>query len=282
MFLVRLVAGGASLAAVIFLVLIAALWYFQRALIFPKPGPAQAMPIRYGRKVEVDVSGERRPTGVPDVLVGCYFAAQGAKHTLAFWHGNADQLGNVADQLGRVLNEKHGLGFFGIEFPGYALMAGEPTEESISWSAKRMLEHLSSPGGLAVPPSKICLFGQSIGGAVAVRMAAHGSALAGRCIVLSTFTSIPRMCSTLFPFVPKPELFVLDHFDNREQAKHITMPVLVLHGTKDEIVPFAQGHELASLLPNSTFVHLNGAGHNDTFSGQAYQTFIASVSKFLA
>ncbi|KAJ8607991.1 hypothetical protein CTAYLR_008234 [Chrysophaeum taylorii] len=279
--IVRVVIGGGVLVGVLFVALVGALWWFQRALIYPRPA-LHPMPIQRGQVVEVDVSAERRPEGVPAVLVACWFPPSSPDAwTLAFWHGNADQLGNVGDAVGDALHSQFGVGFLAIEYPGYALMKGEPNEASINWTARRMVEHLVSTRGLGVRCDRVCAFGQSIGTAVALNVARDVN-LCAKCVLLSPFTSIPDMCRTFFSFVPKPELFVLDKFDSRTVAASVSAPVLVLHGTHDEIVPFEQGSELARLLPRSKFVPLPRAGHNNTFDRPNYRIFTNELLAFLA
>ncbi|KAH8065409.1 hypothetical protein JL720_12829 [Aureococcus anophagefferens] len=125
-----------------------------------------------------------------------------------------------------------------------ALPRGEPTEETIAWAAERMLKHLHVK--LEVPWETTVAFGQSIGGSVALQMTAKG--LAGA----------------------RP-------FDNAAIAPSVKAPVLCLHGTR-EIVPYSQGEEIASLLPNSRFVPLRGAGHNDTFNGAHFREVINTLA----
>lgn len=60
-----------------------------------------------------------------------------------------------------------------------------------------------------------------------------------------------------------------------------TPPPLGIHGTRDEIVPYSQGEEVARLLPNATFVPLQGAGHNDTFNGAHFSLVLAKIAAFL-
>ena len=267
--------GGTFVAA------LGALYAFQRKLIFAGHamdiGPA--LPIRRGKHITVDVSQEKRPAGAPDTLVGVYFppSTPGAK-TLAFWHGNADQLGNVADFLGHQLQKTCGVGFLGIEYPGYALCSsGVPTEATIHWTSQRMLQHLREE--LKTPAKDTVAFGQSIGGAVALRAAHDG--LVGSCVLLSRFVSIPAMAKALFPFIPAPHLLVKDPFDNARLAPAVRTPVLCLHGTRDEIVPFSQGRAICDLLPNAQFVALPNCGHNDTFNGPPYRLIVDALVAFL-
>ena len=58
-------------------------------------------------------------------------------------------------------------------------------------------------------------------------------------------------------------------------------PVLAIHGTRDEIVPYPQGQLLAKLLPECTFVSLPGAGHNDTFNGDFFRKVMNAMDAFI-
>ena len=122
-------------------------------------------------------------------------------------------------------------------------------------------------------------FGPPFGGAVALKMTHEGRA--GACVLLSSFASLPLMARAVFPFVPAPELLVKDPFDCAALAPAVDRPVLVLHGTRDEIVPFSQGETVARLLPKATFVPIPHAGHNDTFNGAAFRLVLDSLDAFL-
>jgi len=294
---VRFAGGLVAVAAFVFVALVATLWYFQRQLIFPRVavnGPA-TIPLRRGHLVRVDVSKEGRPKGVPAAIVAAHFppppptanddaAANGERPwTLVFWHGNADQIGNVGDALGHELRRALRVGFLAVEYPGYALCPdGEPTERTLHWTARRAIEYAVSD--LGVPKDRLCAFGQSIGTAVAARAAADG--LAAKLVMLSPFTSIPDVCRAVFPFVPRPELFIADRFETTALADRLRdskVPTLILHGTRDEIVPFEQGKRLAALIggDRTTFVELPNAGHNDTFAPVPRLRFINEIDRFL-
>ena len=88
------------------------------------------------------------------------------------------------------------------------------------------------------------------------------------------------MCSALFLFAPMPECFVLDAFDSAAIAASVAVPTLLLHSTRDEIAPFEQGKELASLVPGARFFEMPNAGHNDTFAGANYATLIKIILGF--
>merc|ERR1712048_1076893 len=92
---------------------------------------------------------------------------------------------------------EYGVGFVGIEYPGYGLASGTPTEASIYSAAEQLLEHLSKERNLDA--SRLVLLGHSVGGGPAVEMARRG--FGQRLILVSPFMSIAQMASELYPFV---------------------------------------------------------------------------------
>jgi pimeloyl-ACP methyl ester carboxylesterase len=193
--------------------------------------------------------------GAPGVT--CLYApAAPGEATVAFFHGNGDQLATVAP----VLAGWHaaGLGVLAVEYPGYGGTAGSPSEESIYAAARAALGHLQ--GALGVPRAQTVLVGQSLGTGVATQLASEGQG--ARLLLISPFTSIPDVGQRVFPFLPVRWL-VQDRFDSLSKAQKVRCPVLVLHGTRDEVVPFALGERLAAAFPSATFQPVQGAGHND-------------------
>eukprot|EP00931_Biecheleriopsis_adriatica_P102848 TRINITY_DN77759_c0_g1_i1.p1 TRINITY_DN77759_c0_g1~~TRINITY_DN77759_c0_g1_i1.p1 ORF type:complete len:282 (+),score=66.03 TRINITY_DN77759_c0_g1_i1:80-925(+) len=234
----------------------------QRSLIFQRPSNAADPSHTGGQLVRLSVTEEEE-------AVALYFpAVRPEAATFAYFHGNADQLGWGPASLGRDFGKEHGLGFYGVEYPGYGYAQGTPTEESIMLAADRLLKHLTALDGLAVPQEQVILFGQSIGCAVALEMATRG--FGGSIVLLSPFTSLHSMAVSAYPFI-KPAISILpfmlfDRFDNLQKVEEVRLPALVLHGTQDEIVPFAQGEEIAKKLHNSRFRSIEAAGHNDVWA----------------
>jgi fermentation-respiration switch protein FrsA (DUF1100 family) len=123
-----------------------------------------------------------------------------------------------------------------------------------------------------VDAEKIILFGRSLGGAVAVEIATQRPC--DKLILESTFTSAKDMARILFGNVPI-EMLVQSRFDSLAKIVTLHMPLLMIHGTEDEVVPFALGQRLfaAANDPKAWYV-LDEAGHNDTYvvGGQEYFT----------
>jgi len=212
-----------------------------------------------------------------------YKAPPGAP-TLVYIHGNADQIGWGAAYLGQAFSERHGMGFFGIEFPGYGVSRGFKTnEESMYLATEQLLKHLQDPEGLGVHPDNIVLIGQSIGSAVALEMSLRG--YGKRLILIAPFMSMGAIAKQLFPFI-KPGLFVApwlirDPFNNGEKGSQVDVPAMVVHGDWDEIVPYEQGKALSKIIPGAQLFTVSKGGHNDLFGSQLEPLVLNAISAFV-
>ncbi|MBS1151082.1 MAG: hypothetical protein H6Q89_2780 [Myxococcaceae bacterium] len=221
----------------VYVAIAAAAFFFQRAMIFPTP--AQAREPRVGL-VRGDGFVATHLPGTP---------------TIVHLHGNAEQLSD-SDWLAETLALR-GFGFYAIEYPGYGLAASTPvSEEAIYSTVEAALRALEQ----TVPRDQLILQGQSLGSGVAVEMArrGHGSKL----MLISAYTSIPDVAASAFPFLPA-RLLVRDRFDSASKARDISVPVLLIHGGQDEIVPTRMSRTLATLFPKATLRIVEGAHHND-------------------
>lgn len=218
----------------------------QRSLLFPAPAE-RATPA--GKSVLVDVPG-----GTPLL----WRAAGGAGPVVVHFHGNGEQvawLGWLAEAYAGA-----GVSFAAVEYPGYPGAGGAPSEASILAAAHAALAHLTGPLGVA--KERLVLEGQSLGSGVAVALAAEGW---GRKLVLLTpYTSLPDVAARAFPYFPV-RLLMRDRFDSASRAAGIERPVLVVHGTRDAVVPFELGRALAAKFPHARFLEVPGAGHNDVW-----------------
>eukprot|EP01065_Artemidia_motanka_P019076 TRINITY_DN22553_c0_g1_i1.p1 TRINITY_DN22553_c0_g1~~TRINITY_DN22553_c0_g1_i1.p1 ORF type:complete len:298 (+),score=105.52 TRINITY_DN22553_c0_g1_i1:50-895(+) len=234
----------------------------QRRVLYVGAGSVDPTPTRRGGIV---VSGPG--------FAGLWFAPRvSGAAVVVFWHGNADLVGRSPSWLARRVSNVHGAGFLAAEYPGYGILAGEPDEAGFYSSAEAALAHLTRPeadGGLGVQPQRVTLAGQSIGAAVALEMAARGHG--ARVVLLSPFSSTAEVAYSWLPLggLWRSLLRALlsgGLFDNLSRAPAVAAPVCVLHGDADGVVPDSQGRELADALPQSRFVSLRGAGHNNVWS----------------
>lgn len=199
-------------------------------------------------------------------LHGWFIPHAAADTTLLIFHGNA---GNIGDRLPWI-EVLHALRvhILIMDYRGYGKSEGKPFEAGLYrdaqaayawWARKREAKG-----------EKLVLFGESLGGAVAVNLAAKVSP-AGL-ILQSTFTSGWDMAKIMFPVgLLQPLLNV--HFDSETAIVKIHCPKLLIHGTQDEVVPFRLGKKLFDAAPSpKSFYAVPGAGHNDLieFAGDEY------------
>ena len=182
---------------------------------------------------------------------------------ILMFHGNA---GTIADRLenAQLMITQLGASVYLLEYPGYGDSEGRPSEESLFAAGEAALTFARERAGTR----PLVLFGRSLGGAVAIHLAAREPQSKGRIdalIVESGFTSLAELGRALgFP-VAAPLLPY--RFDSLGAIAGVTVPILVLHGDRDEIVPFSMGERLfdAAIASRSrAFYTISGAGHNDT------------------
>lgn len=239
--------------------LCASVRFFESALLFPAPKS-----VGFISKAKVI----RVPSGTPMLWV----PPPPGGAVLVFFHGNADQIAN-AEFLANAFAEYH-FGFAAVEYPGYPNAPGEPSEAAMVEAGERALEHLSGPMGIA--KDRLVLFGQSLGTGIAVQLAAKGW---GRALVLVTpYTSIVDVAHDAIPYVPM-RLLLRNAFDSEALAPSIKQPVMIVHGDRDEVVPYEQGQALGQrFVPPALFVTVPDATHNEAldrlFVFEAIATFV--------
>ena len=236
-----------SIFAIFYLVLCVAAFALQRSMLFPAPKAAIQLPEKQGFG--------RLPLGDGLHVDTYYLPAPPGAPTVVHFHGNGEQLLDQMD-LGQRLHS-WGLGFLAVEYPGYGASPGSPTEDGIYAAADAGLAWLRAQG---VPPERTVLSGRSIGTGVAVEMArrGHGS----RVMLVSPYTSIADIAALGFPFLPT-KLLVRDRFDTASKAPDVKLPVLIIHGEQDTLIPVEMGRELGTRFPHATVETVAGAGHND-------------------
>lgn len=234
----------------LYLVACGALFLGQRALLFPAP--------------RADDPGPEPILGVetwPVHTSGGGFAAlleparEGAP-TVVYFHGNAEDVAGLGG-LARALGDA-GMGLFAIEYPGYGRRAHEaPSAAGVLRAAESGLEWLVGSG---VPGEEIVLLGRSLGSGPAVEMAARGYGAA--VVLVAPFTSIADLAGEVVPWAPVG-LLLRDRFDNVAWAADVEVPVLIVHGAEDEVIPAAHGRALLEAFPAAELRTLGGFGHND-------------------
>jgi len=231
--------------------LLAAYAYFfsDRQLFFPDYGSPDK-PVGF---LEI-------PTDSGGKIAALYLPNPQANYTIWYFHGNAETLGDLET---RMLDfQRNGYAVFSVEYPGYGLNSGAPSEAGIYEVTEIALKYAKET--LGVKPETIIAYGRSLGGGPAVELAINEPI--GGLILESAFTSAFRVVTgvRLLPF---------DKFDNLGKISAVQCPVLVIHGEDDLIVPHSHGVVLYAAIPNQKQkLWVRFAGHNDLldWAGQSY------------
>ena len=194
-----------------------------------------------------------------------------SRTTLLWLHGNAGNISHRVDNIA-MLRRNTGLGVFIIDYRGYGRSEGKPSEKGLYMDAEAAFEHLTSDLGLD-PVEDIVLFGRSLGAGVAVEMATRHRV---RGVVLeSGFTSVREMSNASgmgalsILFLPMIDA----RYNSLSKIGSALSPVMVVHGDRDDIVPFEMAEKLFAAAPEpKRFYPIPGASHNDTYvaGGDAY------------
>ncbi len=202
-------------------------------------------------------------------LNGWFVPHPGADITLLWFHGNAGNISHRLENI-RLLHDKVGINIFIFDYRGYGRSAGKVSETGTYEDGEAALEYLRARAD--VDPEKIVFFGRSLGAAVAAEITTRQQCMA--LILESPFASVREMARVALPFLPVGP-FLSTRYDTVEKIKKVRVPLLVLHGDQDEIVPFAQGRKVFEAAPEpKEFYAIRGAHHNDTYivGGEAYFT----------
>jgi hypothetical protein len=175
--------------------------------------------------------------------------------TLVWSHGNAGNISSRAEPMAELA--ARGLGVLAYDYRGYGRSAGRPSEAGVYRDARAAYDAERAHG---TPPERIVCFGESLGGAVSIDLATQRPC-AGVAVV-ATFTSLAPVARVHYG--PLAAAVLGTRFDSLTKVRALRVPILVAHGDRDEIVPFAFGAELCAAAPEpKRFVRIAGAGHND-------------------
>lgn len=219
-----------------------------RYFLYPAPKRALAEEVPGALLLRFAASGSER--------VALFAPPQADQLTIVHFHGNGEEIFDAVPLLQHFV--QRGFGFCAVEYPGYGLLSHQaPSEASLLQAAQDVLQHLYVRG---VKSDRVVLVGYSLGTGIAAEMArrGHGSKL----VLLAPYTSITDAMWRFVPVVPV-RLLASDNFDTLAKVQAIHQPVLVVHGHRDGVVPFAMGARVAAALPRARMVAIDEAGHAD-------------------
>ncbi len=187
---------------------------------------------------------------------------------LIFTHGNGELIDFWPEDLSRFRDL--GIGVMLVEYPGYGRSSGSPSQKSITQAVVAAYDLLTERPD--VDPRRIIVYGRSVGGGAACALVREREVAA--LILQSTFTSVASFAKRFL----LPPFLVLDDFDNLEAVASYGGPVLVIHGARDDQIPYAHGVALSRVAANGSFLSYDCV-HDDC--GPSRTEFWSDVSTFL-
>jgi abhydrolase domain-containing protein 17 len=225
---------------------------FAERVIFQPPPPSYAA---------ASPGLARVPVGDDEWVAAAHLPAPPGGFTILFSHGNAEDLGYAMP----FLRELHaaGFGIVAYDYRGYGRSSGRRATVTGAGEDAEAVYHWAV-GELGVPADRLIVHGRSLGSGPTLLLATRHT-VAG-VVLESAFTSTYRVV-TRVPLLP------FDRFPNLALVREIDVPSLVIHGSRDRVIPFSHGRRLHAAAPEpKRALWVDGAGHNDLASvaGERY------------
>ncbi|KAK7872425.1 hypothetical protein R5R35_007029 [Gryllus longicercus] len=204
--------------------------------------------------------------------IACLFVkcSSNARFTILFSHGNAVDLGQMSSfYLG--LGSRINCNIFSYDYSGYGVSTGKPSEKNLYADIDAAWHALRTRYGIS--PENIILYGQSIGTVPTVD-------LASRYEVGAVILHSPLMSGMRVAFPNTKRTWFFDAFPSIDKVPKVTSPVLVIHGTEDEVIDFSHGLAIYERCPRAVEpLWVDGAGHNDV---ELYSQYLERLRQFVS
>jgi len=242
-----LIAVAACVA--LYAALVIGLFVGQRKILF-RCDAAEVDPATLGLKAEI----LRLKTEDGETLLAWRVPPAPGRPLILYFHGNAGGLDLRVERFRAIA--KAGMGFLAIEYRGYASSTGSPSERGLKLDGEAAYTAAVASG---VAPERIVALGESLGSGVAIALAARHKL--GALVLDSPYSSIVDVAASAYWFVPVRAL-LRDPFRNDLLIGSIDTPTLIVHGSKDVVVPIRFGEKLFGLAnPPKDFWRVEGAAH---------------------
>ena len=257
--------------AALYVIAALGMYFGQRKFLY-FPDAARTAPADAGLSDVIEIS-IATPDG--ETLIAWYGKAKPGQPTILYFHGNGGALEVRRERIAKYL--ARGRGIFMLSYRGYSGSSGTPSEAANVADAKLSYDTLVKEG---VAPKDIIIFGESLGTGVATQVAAEK--MAAGLVLDSAFTSIADRAAEIYPWLPV-RLLLKDRYDSAAVIGDVTMPVFILHGEEDTIVPVAMGRKLFELANTPKVIKtLPGAGHNDHYLFGSFEAINAWIDRLRA
>jgi len=262
----RAMMGLVAVALCLYVGFAALLYYSQRSLMY-FPDTSHTTPAQAGLPGAEEVT---LTTSDGEHIFAWHVAPGDGKPVILYFHGNGGALHYRVARFDKLIAD--GIGLVAVEYRGYGGSSGSPSERGLIADAEAGYAFAAARYSV----SQIVVWGESLGTGVAVALAAEKPV--GRVILEAPFTSAVAVGEKRYWYMPV-RLLMKDQFHSDERIGKVTAPLLILHGVKDQTVPFAEGEQLFALAnkPKHIVKFLDG-GHEDLDNNGA----LVAVGRFLA
>jgi hypothetical protein len=209
-----------------------------------------------------------------DKIHGWYFNSSPGNVVILYAHGNG---GNIADRLPVIKGYvESGYDLFIYDYRGFGKSGGSPGRKRFIEDNFAAYDYLTKTR--SVDPSEIVLLGQSLGGAVVLRLA---NEIKCRAVILEgTFFSIKQIARDLYPYIPV-WIAASSDLDNGREVKKLGCPLLLIHGTDDTTLPHYHSEMLYEAARDpKEFLSIKGAGHTDLYAVNPSR-YYGAISRFI-
>ena len=247
----------------IYLFILIFIFFSQRSLMYH---PSEN---NYLDENKLDHKIEKIKIPSDDHLISWYFKKNESFKTLLFFHGNAGSLENRIYKLNDL--SKLNLNYLIVAYRGFSGNKGTPTEDGLYKDARSAKYWLNLNN---IGDQNIIVYGESLGTAVAIDLAKDHK-FAG-VILESPFTSMLELSRKYYPWLPT-RLLLKDKYETNKKIKKVFSPLLILHGRKDNIVPFNMGEELLDQANDPKYNYFVDDDHMMDFN----ENLVKSIDQFV-
>ncbi|GAA6165955.1 alpha/beta hydrolase [Pelagimonas sp. KU-00592-HH] len=253
----------------------------ERWMIYPLD-PTRVTPADKGLASVTEVTFENDG----EILVAWAAKPAAGKPVILYFHGNAGNLAVRTERFRRLL--KRGYGLFAPAYRGSSGSSGTPSETALLWDAETAY-HAMFTQFPDLPPDKVVLYGESIGTAVSLGLLNtpatnpdKGFGPPAAVILEAPFTAIADLSEHHYPGTRALAERLDNQWPSLSRSRALTMPLLVLHGTADDLIPIEMGRQIYAAAPSGekVFVAVKGAGHTDLWRSETLPRLWRFIDQF--
>lgn len=263
-----LILGGLYLGVLVVLTLL------ETFLMYPAPNPEDGD----WEAAWLPHEDVRITTTAGNEIHGWFCEHDDPQHVILLCHGNGEHVAYMAEEI-EFLRTRFNASVFAFDYRGYGKSAGKPFESGILTDGNAAQQWLAERSGIQA--NSIVLWGRSLGGAVAVHLAAENGAKA---LVLDrTFSSMVDVASSHYPWLPV-RLLLRNRYPSDKRIASFAGPLLQVHGEPDRVVPFRFGKALfeSATTSKKEFLSSQTLHHNSPWPDEFYEavgTFLDQSAK---